>query len=92
MTNEELQAHINAIMAAAHQGELEGRLGDAWVTIGSARGINFDSQYRIKPKPLEVWINVYADGQYGMPYETREWACGSRGETCKTTKFREVIE
>ena len=50
------------------------------------------NDYRIKPKPIEFWVNVYDDYISGA-YETKaETTAGSTIGLIKTIKVREVTE
>jgi len=48
--------------------------------------------YRIKPKPREVWINSYSDRLRVDVFDTEDWAKHNCGRLGKTTKFLEVLE
>ncbi len=43
-----------------------------------------------KPKPLEVYINVYPDGSYGDPHMSEQEARAATHLTCRTARFCEV--
>ena len=49
--------------------------------------------YRIKSKPMEIWVNIYENGMYG--HKTKAQAVAGINTKCKnvrTIKFIEVIE
>lgn len=51
------------------------------------------NEYRVKPKPLERWINVYPDGLLSMAYESANKARElSHGALRTAVHMREVIE
>ena len=50
-----------------------------------------DCDYRIKPKPREVWINEYEDGCKAV-YDRESFARNYRKPGGETIKFREVME
>jgi len=94
MTNEELQAHIDAIRSELDAGTVECYAGKpvGWVTDVACRTMLIDSTigaaptYRIKPKPRDVWIHEHDIGN----------ALRSATESHKPgdsfRKFREVLE
>lgn len=44
----------------------------------------YDFEYRIKPNPLELWVNVYNDGHIGCALHDHREAvenCGKGGQT-----------
>ena len=50
-------------------------------------------EYRVKPEPLTLWVNIYSEGDYGRPRDTEEEARKARG--CmggRTVKMQEVIK
>jgi len=50
-------------------------------------------EYRIKPEPMEIYINIYASGSI-VPYNEKIMAENARrsGTALRTVKFIEVIE
>lgn len=55
---------------------------------------NFDEfEYRIKPKPLELWVNLYPDGT-SSPYETKKEALAAKKDyaEARTVHMREVTD
>lgn len=48
--------------------------------------------YRIKPKPLELWVNVYDDGAIGSANYSRREATVVRGEAGRTVHMIEVLD
>ena len=51
--------------------------------------------YRIKPEPMEFWVNVYSSDPVNVYYDTKEEAeaSGKRfNDYIKTIKVREVTE
>lgn len=49
-------------------------------------------EYRIKPEPLTVWVNIY-ESRLGTPYCSKEEAeANSSCGLIRTAKFIEVIE
>jgi hypothetical protein len=56
-----------------------------------------DNEYRIKPEPMEIWVNIYdekEDDVMGATYSSKVKAenYASFGVIKKAVKFREVIE
>ncbi len=49
--------------------------------------------YRVKPEPIELWVNVYNGIEETYVYETKAEAlnCAGLGCTRKAVLFREVI-
>jgi hypothetical protein len=61
----------------------------------------FDREYRVKPKPKEIWVNEYDDpsaryttGTAVFIYSTRKLAVESAGANCPrvAVKYREVLD
>ena len=49
--------------------------------------------YRIKPEPMELWVNVYEHDVENAAYLTQENASNNKSKHCgRTIKVREVIE
>lgn len=50
--------------------------------------------YRPKPKPLELWINVYSDGLTGCAYTSEDAALHAKGlgTEARTVHMREVVD
>lgn len=51
-------------------------------------------EYRIKPEPREIWVNLYGDGGWQAHADEKSaLACfsGGRGD-CAAIKFREVTD
>ena len=73
-------------------------LDDAGLTIGYTPSGLFDldycsacdlvSEYVEPPKPREVWVSVWSNGDYGLVYKTPSAAAAGNP---KLVKFREVI-
>ena len=52
-----------------------------------------DHDYRVKPEPLEIWVNVYSDGTIGGDMSGKKEMCAmSCGYGGRTVKFREVLD
>ena len=56
---------------------------------------NFDDfEYRIKPKPLELWVNVYPEPRSSVGYvfyKSEDNAIRFRGVNGRTVHMREVL-
>ena len=68
-------------------------LGEKWSTGGDVDFSLPPDQYRIKPEPREIWVNVYPNEVGCGIYHSREEAirrCAN--DTAKQVFFREVIE
>jgi len=89
------------IMQAALDGKeveyLDTRYTTEWAgyknTEPSWRWNDFD--YRIKPEPMELWVNVWSDRETNLCWESKENAeAAAHGVPgyIKSVKFREVIE
>lgn len=59
-------------------------------------GMNFDFErieYRIKPKPREIWVNEYETGMSDRVHQSEDRAKSyGRGTEFRAVKFVEVIE
>ena len=65
---------------------------DKAVICGEGHQFNFEAfDYRIKPKPLERWINVCDTAQDDQAYETKEIARMAACKSCRTVHMREVL-
>ena len=50
-------------------------------------------EYRIKPEPMEIWVNVYPDGTVGGDMSgTKKMCAMSCAPGGRTVKFREVLD
>ena len=82
------------VMQAALDGEkieFQDSNGD-WIDSDPAWNWN-STDYRIKPKPREFWVNIYASKDMGYAYETEEKAVQAGGiNALKTIKVREVLD
>lgn len=71
---------------------------ESWHVVFPFKGFDFVTyEYRIKPRPQEVWINKYPKNGGGFTYagqhhKTREVAIRQGGAAATPTLFREVIE
>lgn len=80
MTKEGYKKHRKVIEAWASGAEVEVLNGDKWLGVTTCDNLDvsfsYYGQYRIKPKIVERWINVYAsDKNTGVQiYTTRESA------------------
>lgn len=86
------------ILAAYVAGEViqYGALQSNWKPIfvcGPDHVFNFQQfTYRKKPKPLELWVNVYEDEDY-RSYKSKNMALASRGGAyLRTVHMREVVD
>lgn len=89
-----LKEKIKVMQAALDGKEIEYKYpeGGEWHSTNNPlfKWVLFD--YRIKPEPLEFWVNVY-DNDGGVAHKTKEQAIqGHGGDKCKTIKVREVME
>lgn len=65
--------------------------GNVWKDIDSPE-FNFkEFKYRVKPKPLEVWANVYNDSSISVFYKQKELAETQRRIGGRTVHLREVV-
>lgn len=66
-----------------------------WIRCYDPKTLNFNWEkydYRIKPKPLECWVNTY-DGNISQGYDTENDARAVKiNHVQRTVKMREVIE
>lgn len=53
----------------------------------------FCFDYRVKPEPIELWVNVYNPPFYNVAYSSKEKALHHASQDCvrKAVLFREVI-
>jgi len=70
---------------------------DAWEVIRNIDDITWDwlnEDYRIKPEPMEFWVNVYPNGNILSAHETKEVSEENAKivNSVKSIKVREVIE
>lgn len=68
---------------------------DRWVNVAGNISWNWNAMdYRIKPKPLEFWVNVYDDGEkrYFNNKDESTLDVGGRKGFVKTVKACEVTE
>lgn len=49
-----------------------------------------ECEYRPKPKPLELWVNVYDDGTIRCAYRDHVLAAEQRGKSGRTVHMIEV--
>jgi len=51
-------------------------------------------EYRVKPEPLTLWVNVYSAGNYGSAFSSEEDAIEALGGYTRgrTVKMQEVTE
>ena len=47
-------------------------------------------EYRRKPQPLELWVNIYPNGEYGAPRNTEAEAKSVGSLAVRTIRMREV--
>lgn len=51
------------------------------------------NHYRIKPKPREIWVNVYEGQEFaGYAYRNEEAALKDATPSAVTRRYREVLE
>jgi hypothetical protein len=92
MTHDEMiaviQAHKDGKMIQFKQKDVDG-----WVWAPRPCW-NFSShEYRIKPEPMEIWVNVYDDGETSCPYKSKDDAQQSGiNAGRRTVKFREALD
>ena len=89
MSNQEI---IDVVQADKNGREIEFRYGDegSWHHRGSPIWDFITYDYRVKPEPLEFWVNVY--NEFRDAFDTEDEA---NAERCcgvlKTIKVREVL-
>lgn len=91
MTNQE----IIAVVQAAEAGEqiqsrtFKANLEVDWVDDPNPNWNFRWREFRVKPKPLEMWVNVYQFGGHtdGYAYETEERARVASGDTCSALRI-----
>lgn len=66
MTNEELQAHINALRKAFWADQIQERAveNEAWGWPQASRVLSDNYEYRIKPQPREYFLRVDTRSNY----------------------------
>lgn len=47
---------------------------------------------RVKPEPMEIWVNWYERGKNGYAYASKTTADAQRGGTATQIRFREAVE
>lgn len=92
-----LKQKIEVMQAFEDGQEIERKIrptGEKWLEVGLPSWNWSDNDYRIKPKPLEFWVNVKDDGRVSLlKYGSTEEAIQDcRWLEFKTIKVREVIE
>jgi len=84
------------VMMAFHNGEeieYYSRTSDMWLKAGDPTWDWSNTTFRVKTKPMEVWINVYPRRKEGgYTYHTEEKANESVSEGGKSYKFIQVME
>ena len=64
-----------------------------WFNCGEPTWNWVASDYRVKPEPVEFWMNLYPDGDWGRHYESKNEAIAGSSKNClRTIRVREVIE
>ena len=87
-----LKEKIEIMQAALDGEEIEvySTRGDDWVKT-NVPVWNWDNyDYRIKPKPLEFWVNIYSDSVLG--YTTEKEAKGHATASATQIKVREITD
>ena len=76
---------------------IEQQCGSRWLDFNGRWDGN--AVYRVKPKPMEGWVNIYIDprnpphiSSIGKLHCRREDAIAVRGSGGKTIKFMEVLD
>ena len=97
MNREQAKALLPIITAFAEGKEIQYRPKRSaniptpiWMAVDHASFDKDPSCYRIKPEPMECWVNVYEDGSFGRAWATKEEA--SISSSCRPTRMREVLE
>ena len=92
-----LKEKIEVMQAALDGKQIQGNYGAGYGDLSQPENrediiFNWrDCDYRIKPKPLEFWVNVYETN--GVAYNSESKALSSIDSTClKTIKVIEVTE
>ena len=94
MTHDEMIEIVNAIRdGKTVQYRLKGCVDHWWTDSVHGALPNFGTfDYRAKPVPMEIWVNVYGPGSH-MSYSSRDAATRLRSVNClRTAKFVEVVE
>lgn len=101
MTNEELQAHLDAIRQAMKAGEVEEYCADIHEWNAPTQGVvlvaideKLERPLRIKPEPREVWVNFYHD-EPPCYHDSEADAYRNRSRVAKFDRvvcFREVLQ
>lgn len=100
MTREQVKAALPILQAFAEGKTIQFRdTSENWSDFGKAEPIdgyvfyNYPERYRVKPEPLEFWMNVYENGSFGNAFRSETGASDARNPLSngRTIKFREVL-
>jgi len=93
----DLATKIKIMQAALDGKEIDRYVGPTygWLGLDNPKEVNYDwtnQDYRIKPEPMEFWVNVY-ENRSGYLHRSKASAkdCLQSGSG-KTIKVREVME
>jgi len=93
MTPDELRESITVMQAALDGKEIQWRdkeCPDEWQV---SKNHYFDfvgNEYRVKPEPIERWVNIYPNGSTTV-WAKEEYAKQSLGDVGRTVHMREVV-
>jgi len=93
MTPDELREAAAVLLLAADGKQLQHRIGDGcpWSDDNLMYIEPHLYEYRVKPEPIERWVNVFPDG-YSTVWAKEEYAKRNSGNTGRTVHMREVEE
>lgn len=100
MTDEEILKVVRAAQAGRfdeiEQAFIHRDAPTPWIRMDGA-SLNFDAfVYRLKPKPIDIWIAAFKDGSFSGHFYNSKESCESncKGHTqfLRAMQFREVIE
>jgi len=83
--------HAELIKQWADGAEIEREAGYKWIVTPYPSWYDH-LIYRVKPQPLEYWVNVYPDGAVGTFHTTLSTAEAVNGGVGKVVHMREVCD
>jgi len=89
MTRETAEKLLPLIKAYVGGEIIQYKYNSKWVDAASP-AFDDESEYRIKPKPLELWVNVYEHGSSAC-FESKSTAEFSLRAGGRTVHMREVV-
>ena len=96
MSIEETVKSIEVMQAYVGGQPLQMRLrhtcgGGNWTDVGIPSWDWVSNEYRVKPEPMEFWVNVHPDGTKRL-YETPAGAMVNAAQKVRTLHVREVVK